>query len=253
MNSLATVAAVFALSFGAAWAAMAIARRLPADHLDVNSRDVIKLGLGVIATLTGLVLGLLVASAKADYDAQDGAVKEMAGDLSLLDSFLAHYGPEAKELRGQLRKVVAVVLDGLWPVVDASRGQSNPGEAREVGDRFYRTLADLEPTNEAQRALKARSMDLIAGVARARHRMFVRKDSSIPAPFLVILVVWIVAFFAGFGLLAPRNATVLVVLAISSLSIAAALYLILELERPFAGAIRISPHPLREAFAQIGR
>ena len=253
MDSLATVITVLALSIGAAMAVMAVARRLPARHLDEDSREAVKLGLGVVATLTALVLGLLVTSAKADYDAQDGAVKEMASDASLLDAFLAHYGPEAGDLRGQLRQVIAAVLEGLWPGGDASRGQLKPGEARGVGDRFYRKLADLEPKNDAQRAIKARSMDLVAEMAKVRHRMYVQKDGSIPTPFLVILVLWIVAFFAGFGLLAPRNPTVVVVLAISAASIAAALFLILELERPFAGAIRVSPDPLRDVFDQIGR
>src|SRR5262245_29614037 len=119
---------------------MLVARRLPEHHLSGESRDVVKLGLGVIATLTALVLGLLVASAKGTYDAQDAAVKQLATNVNLIDRFLAHYGPETKEARGLLRQVVARIIDGLWPESNPRSGDLTPGVAREVGDLFYSKL-----------------------------------------------------------------------------------------------------------------
>src|SRR3954449_3707653 len=103
MSSLATAGLVFACALGAALAAMLVARRLPGHHLSSESKEVVKLGLGVIATLTALVLGLLVASAKSTFDAQDGAVKQLAGSVRMVDRLLAAYGPEAEEPRGLLR------------------------------------------------------------------------------------------------------------------------------------------------------
>src|SRR5262245_66175689 len=129
MSSLAAAGLVFGCALAAALVAMRVARRLPESHLSSESRDVVKLGLGVIATLTALVLGLLVASAKGTFDAQDGAVRQLATDFSLLDRYLAHYGPETKELRDLLRRIVAVSVDRLWPEAGPRRGDLTPGTA----------------------------------------------------------------------------------------------------------------------------
>ena len=251
MSSLAAAGLVFGCALAAALVAMRVARRLPESHLSSESRDVVKLGLGVIATLTALVLGLLVASAKGTYDAQDGAVRQMATDFSLLDRYLAHYGPQTKELRELLRQIVAVSIERLWPDAGPRRGDLTPGTAREAGDLFYTKLTELQPSTEAQRAVKARALDLASQLAHTRYRMYTQGDGSVPTPFLVVLGLWLVTLFAGYGLLAPRNATVVAVLVVCALSVSAALFLVLELSRPFEGVIRVSSAPLQQALAPV--
>src|SRR5262245_12023840 len=212
MSSLAAAGLVFGCALAAALVAMRVARRLPESHLSSESRDVVKLGLGVIATLTALVLGLLVASAKGTFDAQDGAVRQMATDYGLLDRYLALFGPEATELRDLLRQIVARTVERLWPEAGRRHGDLTPGAAREAGDLFYTRLAELQPKTDAQRAVKARALDLAAELAQTRYRMSTQGDGSVPSPFLVVLGLWLVTLFAGYGLLAPRNTTVVVVL-----------------------------------------
>src|SRR5262249_49715890 len=157
----------------------------------------VKLGLGVIATLTALVLGLLVASAKGTYDAQDGAVRQLAADFSLLDRYLALYGPETRESRELLRQIVAATRERLWPADGRRSGDLTPGTAREAGDLFYTQLAELQPKAEVQRAVKGRALDLAAGLAQTRYRMYTQRAGSVPSPFLVVLVLWLAALFAG--------------------------------------------------------
>ncbi|MBI3866387.1 MAG: DUF4239 domain-containing protein [Planctomycetia bacterium] len=253
MNSLATAAVVFGCAFAAALAAMRVARRLPEHHLSSESRDVVKLGLGIIATLTALVLGLLVASAKATYDSQDGAVKQLATNVSLLDRFLAHYGPETNELRELLRQIVTITVERIWPDSNARTGDLSLGATRDTADLFYSKVAELQPRTEAQRAVKARAMDLTSEMAQTRFRMYSQKESSVPIPFLVVLVFWLMTLFAGYGLLAPRNPTVVAVLLVCALSMSAAVFLVLELGRPFAGIIHVSSAPIQEALSQIGK
>jgi hypothetical protein len=252
MSSLATAGLVFGCALAAALAAMRVARRLPGDHLSTESRDVVKLGLGVIATLTALVLGLLVASAKGTFDAQDAAVRQMATDFSLLDRYLTHYGPETRELRELLRQIVSATLERLWPEAGSRHVDLTPGTIREAGDLFYDKLAELQPKTDAQRAVKARALDLAAELAQTRYRMYAQGDGSVPSPFLVVLGLWLVTLFAGYGLLAPRNATVVAVLVVCALSVAAALFLVLELGRPFDGVLRVSGAPLQQALPPLG-
>jgi hypothetical protein len=253
MSSLATAGLVFACALGAALAAMLVARRLPAHHLSGESMEVVKLGLGVIATLTALVLGLLVASAKSTYDAQNASVKQLAANVSLLDRALTAYGPDAKELRQLLRDLVAQILERVWPEANPRAGDLTVGETREAGDVFFAKLTLLEPKTDAQRALKGRSVDLAVDLAKTRYQMQSQKDNPVPVPFLVVLILWMAVLYTGYGLLAPPNPTVIIVLVICALSIAAALFLVLELGRPFAGVIQVSSAPLQEALSQLGK
>jgi hypothetical protein len=253
MNSLATAGLVFGCALAAALAAMLVSRRLPAHHLSSESKDVVKLGLGVIATLTALVLGLLVASAKGTYDTQNGAVKQLAANVSLLDRYLTAYGPEAKELRAVLRDLVAQILERVWPESNPRAGDLTVGETREAGDVFFGKLTLLEPKTDAQRTLKGRSIDLAVDLAKTRYQMQAQRDNPVPVAFLVVLILWLTVLYTGYGLLAPPNPTVITVLVICALSMAAALFLVLELGRPFGGVIQVPSAPLQQALSQIGK
>ncbi len=252
MSPLAVSGVVFACVAGAGLLAMAVTRALPEHHLKPDSKEAIKYGLTLIATLAALVLGLLIAAAKGTYDTQTSAVRQMSADVLLLDRALALYGPETKEARGLLRRAVASMLDRLWPGDGARPADLTPGEARADMEAFYDKVGALTPQNETQRSLKARALDITAGVAQTRLRLFAQKDSAIPVPFLVVLVFWLMVLLGGAGLLAPRNITVVGVLLVCALSLSCALFLILELDRPFEGIMRVSTAPLREALARLG-
>jgi hypothetical protein len=232
---------------------MLIGRALPAAHLSAESKDAVKVGLTLIATLTALVLGLLVASSKGTYDAQNASVRELAAKVILLDRALTAYGPETKEPRELLRRIVERTLQRIWPDGGAGPADLTPGEARSEMELFYDKVAALAPQkDDAKRAaIKARAMDITVDLVQTRLRLFAQRESSIPLPFLVVLVVWLAVLFIGNGLTAPRNATVIAVVVVCILSISCALFLILELDRPFDGILRISSVPLRDALAQI--
>ena len=252
MSSLAISCVVFACVAGAGLLAMAAARALPERHLSPDSKDAIKYGLALTATLSGLVLGLLVAAAKGTYDTQTSAVRQVSTDVLLLDRALGLYGSETKEARELLRHAAASTLDQLWPGDSARPASLAPGEARSDMEAFYEKVAGLTPQKDAQRSLKARALDITADLAQTRLRLFAQKESSIPVPFLLVLVFWLMVLLASGGLLAPRNATVVGVLLVSALSVSCALFLILELDRPFEGIMRVSSAPLREALARLG-
>ncbi len=255
MSPLATSSIVFACIFGVALLAMFVKRFLPEHHLSAESKDVVKLGMGTMATLAAIVLGLLIATAKGTYDAQNGAVQELAAKIMLLDRVLAKYGPETKDAREQLRSVVEASMEGMWPQEGVRPANLAPGEARAAGDAMYDKIAALKPDEKdaGQIALKSRAMEIAVDVAQERLRLFTRQDSSLPLPFLIVLAAWLLILFAGYGLLAPRNATVVVVLFVCTLSVSAAIYLLLELSAPFGGMLRISSGPLRDALSIIGK
>jgi hypothetical protein len=176
----------------------------------------------------------------------------MAANVLLLDRALGKYGPETKEARELLRTNVAVMLEHIWPE-HGGAANLTPGAARPEVERFYDTVAELVPKTEAQKTLRARALDLTAEVTQTRLRLYVQRQSAIPVPFLVVLVFWLIILFAGIGLLAPRNGTVVAVLFVCTLSVSGALFLILELDRPFEGIMRVSSQPLQDVLALLGK
>jgi hypothetical protein len=242
---------VFALVFGSALLAMFVHSLLPEEHLSSDSKDVVKLGIALIATMSALVLSLLVASAKSAFDTRSNQLVEASADIVLLDRALARYGPETKEARSLVQRSTAETLERFWPTRGkgsiALDARANPVEA------LYDKIEALTPQSEAQRSMQSQALTLAAAVGRTRLLLFEHLGTSIPVPFLVVLVFWLCIIFASFGLFAPRNVTVITVLCVCALSVAGAIFLILELDRSFEGLLQVSSAPLRAALAQLGR
>jgi len=81
-------------------------KMLPEGHLTSESKEVVKLSMGVVATLAALVLGLLVASANSTYDARESEINQITAYVILLDNLLAKYGEEAQPARASLRQAI---------------------------------------------------------------------------------------------------------------------------------------------------
>ena len=242
---------VFAFTFGGALLGMWARAILPSRHLGEDTRDTVKLGIGLVATMSALVLGLITASAKNTFDAVDTAVKGAALDVLTLDRLLARYGPETGELRGLLQRIVASRIEMIWPQggsrpVDLDLAKA-PAEVEALADE----IRALVPRADSQRALQSRAQDLAEGLLQTRWLVSARTVTSVPLPFLSILLFWLVVTFASFGLFAPRNATAIGVLAVCAMSVGAAVFLVLEMDGPFAGILKVSAEPLRYAYAHL--
>jgi hypothetical protein len=230
---------------------MLLRNLLPAHHLDGDSKDVVRLGMALIATMSALVLGLLIASAKSSYDAQRGEFIQMSVDAIQLDRILARYGPETKEARDVLRRT-ALSLDQNWSEGNSRSAKLDSAETRAGGASFYEKIQELGPHNDFQRSLQGQALQLALDLGRTRSLLLQQTGSSIPTPFLVVLVFWLAIIFISFGLSAPHNGTVMATLFVCAVSVSAAIFLILELDSPFTGLLQISDVPLRNALALLG-
>jgi hypothetical protein len=251
VSAIAIGCIVFALVFGSALLAIMVQSALPEHHLTGDSKDVVKLGVALIATMSALVLSLLVASAKSAYDTRSNQLVQAAADIILLDRALARYGPETKDARASLRGSVEAVVERFWPA-DGVRALTIDPTTSPV-EAVYDNIETLSPQNDAQRSMQSQALTLAADVGRTRVLLFEKLGTSIPVPFLVVLVFWLCIIFASFGLFAPRNGTVIAVLCVCALSVAGAIFLILELDRSFGGLLQVSGAPLYAALAQLGQ
>jgi hypothetical protein len=250
VNPLAIALVVFVCVFGGSLLGLFLRPLLPEHHLSTDSKDVVKLTIALIATMSALVLSLLIASAKTSYDARSSEFTQMSADIILLDRMLAHYGPATKDIRSLLRRSVAAMLDRMSTADGDRPARLGPWGAN--AETLYDKIQDLSPQNEAQRSLQSQSLQLIIDLGHTRWLLFAQSGSTIAVPFLIILVFWLTIIFASFGLFAPRNVTVIVTFIVSALPVSGAIFLILQLDLSFQGQVQISSAPLREALIHLG-
>jgi hypothetical protein len=209
--------------------------------------------MGLLATMSALVLALLISSAKASHDTQSSEITQMAADFIQLDRVLAHYGPETRDARALLYVTVSRGL-GQTHSENTYHSRALDNRAAAAGaDSFFEKIQQLEPRTDFQRSLFAQAMQLGAELGRLRSLLLEQTGGSIPMPFLVVLVFWLAMLFTSFGLFAPSNATVIGVLLVCAISVAGAIFLVLEMDRPFEGLIQISSAPLNDALAHLGK
>ena len=252
MSPLGVGIAVFACTFGGALAGMRLRSILPDHHLSSESKDTVKVGIGLIATMTALVLGLVTASAKASFDAMDATIKHVAADTLSLDRMLARYGPETGEIRAGLKRFMAQRIDRVWSRAGSQEARLDPTNAGRAAEVLAGQLRALVPQTDEQRRLQSRALDLAESLLAARWSV-AAFGTAIPIAFLVILVFWLTITFTSFGLFAPQNTTVVAVLVVCALSVAGAVFLVLELDGPLDGLIMVSPAPLKYALAHLNQ
>jgi len=251
MSTTLTTAIVAGCLLGAAWIGMWLRRFLTAHHLSEESRDTVKLSLGLVATMSALLLGLLVNSAKTTHDTTLIEVMQKASKFALLDRVLAIYGPSATEARGDLRALIEESTRRLWPEDVASPAQSRP--KTQVGNAFYAAVLKLEARDDAEHILKAQAASLTIEIGQLNAFMEAQSTMSISKPMLIVVVLWLGMIFFGFSLIAPPNATANFALVASAMCATGAIFLILELDLPFSGLMRISSEPMLNVLREIGK
>lgn len=252
MNPLVIGSLVFVCVFGAGMLALWIRLLIPQHHLCPATKDTVKLAMGLVATMAALVLGLLVASAKSSYDDQKDEVTLMASNVAFMDQILAAYGPESAAARKSLRDGVGHMRDRLWSKATARTPQTVPDTV--LADAVYRAIADLSPQNDEQRDLKVKVMDVAAEIGKTRFLLFTQLlGSSISIPLLVVVICWLAMLFFSFGLFAPANGVVINALLAAALSVAGAIFLVLEFDHPFSGLIQISSRHIDNVLHLLGR
>ncbi|HTI80549.1 MAG TPA: hypothetical protein VL614_08895 [Acetobacteraceae bacterium] len=227
--------------------------KLPDDHLDGDSKDVVKLVIGLVATMAALVLGLLIASAQSTYATQNSNVQQLAADVAQLDRILELYGQEANQIRTLLRQAVVAAHDMIWTQSGVQSQNLDPMDNRSDANRFIFALESLAPKSDVQHFAKAQALQLSQSIGQIRALMFQQANNGVSWPFLVALSFWLGVLFLGFGLVGRFHTTVAAALLVGSLSVSAAVYLILELGSPYGGLIQLSDAPLRMVLAQMAK
>jgi len=243
----------FACAFGGALLGNYIRTLLPPTHLSKESQDIMRLGMGLVATMTALLLGLVTASARSSFDSQDSAIRTSMSNILTADRLLARYGPETKATRDLLKQAVAYRLQTTWPE-DGTTGAGFIAEPAGIPvEQIENQILQLSPATDTQRWFKAEALKLTVDVMKTRWRVLESQGGSVPFAFLVVVIFWLTVTFTSFGLYAQQNASVTAVLFVSALSVAAAVFLILELDGPFTGVIKVPSNSVHYTLQHLGQ
>src|SRR5213082_3624287 len=187
--------------FGGALLGLLLQGLIPEHHLRDTSKDTVKVAAGMIATLSALVLGLLVSSAKSSFDTTSNAMIQNGAKIILLDRTLAAYGPETKDVREQLRRAVAAGIEMFWPE-EKNAGSGMTGfERANAMEMIQAKLRALRPATDAQRQLFSQAEQITNDMLQARWLLIEQAQSSLPLPFLIVLLFWLTMLHLSFGFL----------------------------------------------------
>ena len=251
MSTITTSLTVFACVFAGALIGMRLRRMLPEHHLTSETKDTVKLAMGFVATMAALILGLLVASAKDSYDAQASGVTQLAAKVVYLDRLLANFGADAKDVRELYRGVVEKITQRMWPDKHSGEYQLDPSVMHT--EELLVAIQALQAKTDLQKTLQAQAISTSMEIGQMRWLQYEQAGVKLSKPMLSILIFWITVLFASFGLFAPTNGTALAALLLAALSVAGAIFLILELQSPFMGILQIPDTPFIDAINHLGR
>jgi len=244
---------VLACVFGGAMLGLHLKTWVPEHHLSSDSKDVIKLATGIIATMAALLLGLLISSAKSSFDQFDHELIIDAARVVLLDRTLAEFGPETRDFRDLLKSYYTSRVDLVTSGNDSRLAKLGSSKLVNEMEGLRARIRQLSPGNDAQHLLQTQALQIADELVFSRWLLLLEKDNSVSMTLVWLLVVWLSMVFAAFGMLAPRNHTVVAALFMSTLAVSGAIFMILELNAPLTGLIRISNASMLDAAAHLGQ
>lgn len=225
---------------------------LPEQHLASETKEVVRLGTGLVATIAALVLSLLISSAQTSFDRTSDEMLQNAAKALVLDRLLAEYGAETKDVRALLKSSYARRIEMLFSTKQAKRDRVDGKRTVAREERVDAKLLHLVPAGAAQERLLSRALEINGEIELTSVLMHVQQEEGMPMPLLIVLVVWLSVIFATFGLFAPRNGMVVLSLSVCAASAAGAVFLILEMNTPFSGILNLSDRPMVETLARLG-
>jgi hypothetical protein len=206
--------------------------------------------MGMLSILSAVVLGFLINSGRTKFEAVNVQIEQFASDITILDRELRHFGPDASDTRDLLRRYTAAKIAAVWPAKPNRPTFDDPTSLR-LMDQFQARLRGFTPKTEVER-LSLADADVVADdVVKITWRQIALGSNTFSHPFLLIVQVWLGILFFSWGLFAPRNAIVIGTMFICAVTIAVAVMITEDFDKPFEGIVTVSPQPIEDALTRM--
>jgi hypothetical protein len=271
MIPLVVAAGVFVCVMAGALFGLWLGQRAPEHCRTEQSREAIQLAAGMISFLAALVLGLLTASVQSSFDSANSQVNGFAAQLAMLDQTLSDMGPEATAARAILRHYTALSLQDNWPEENGAPGPTGPSmnsalrsmaesllgvshpvwfegsHTNQLLNQLRLAVMSLPAQGQPNQSLRDSGVSQLETLVQTRWGLHERTQNPLLPSVMLVLIFWTTAIFLSFGYTAPPNAAVVLAFLIAAASLAISFGLIVEMDTPFEGVIRISSHPMHDA------
>ncbi|MBV9908270.1 MAG: hypothetical protein JOY52_11990 [Hyphomicrobiales bacterium] len=241
--------------FAAGVIGLILQRLLPDTSTTGGPRDMIGAVVGLLTLLSALVMGLLIWTAYGVYSGQNLAIQTLAAKVLQYDLALADYGPEAKDLRLQVRQALASTIEQVWRADESDNEFAAHNFAAAIKSLRNRdeALDKLTPTTDQQKTALAAAKAMDDSIGQSRLQMSFALTNAVSYPLILIVVGWAAILFCGFGLMSKGHTMSVVCVLVDAVAVASAVYLILDLSGPYSGVFRASPEPLEQVLAVMGK
>lgn len=245
MTSLSYTLIFFIGTFGSAIVAMLCAKRFKREALGSDTVRSLTLSLSTVATLTAVVLGLLTSSTKDSFDHTDRAIKNSAIQILTLHRLLMKYETDQAQAIGKSLKLVVQESISYKEYKNRTEEQISQSDMFLKLENLVDEIRSLQPQDDYHRILLGQMIRITDQLLQSRWFAVKSIGTSIPAIFLLILWCWLAITFGSFGLMSPSNKYTVTIFSLCSLSVASAVFLMIELDGAFDGFIHVSLEPLQ--------
>ncbi|HWB51232.1 MAG TPA: hypothetical protein VG651_19120 [Stellaceae bacterium] len=249
MDSANVTVAAFAVICAGTALGFIVKNYLREHHADTRTQDAVKVATGVVASMTALVLGLLVASAKSNFDGHAAEVRNLVVNITLLNRSLRGYQPPLTDQREALAQFTRDLRDKLWDEKSTLTNEQVMSRLDQVRDKFRQ----LDPQSLQDKALKDRLLSLSDTIILLADELLLQEPVSVPIQMIIVVDAWLAITFFAFALFAPFNLVSAIALGIGAAAVALALFMIVEMDSPFQGFVNVSPAPMDLAIAVLSR
>jgi hypothetical protein len=241
------------LTFGSGLLGLFLQQRLPKHHMTGGSKDMILAVIGLLTLLLALVLGTLVGNTYEFFANQKSELETMASRALMVDQALARYGPEAKPARERMKEALTQSYDLFWRGADADPNELKVSVALDRWGAIATAIDALNPTTDAQKSALAAAKANLALMEQTRLLMSLQLSSPVAWSLLTSVILWSMFLFCGFGVLSGTNPTTIVALALGAVSVASAMFLVLDLTQPYSGLFRIPASAIEQTIEAIDK
>ena len=253
MTSVFIAGAVAVLAFGSGLVGLYLQKRLPEHHMSGGSKDMILAVIGLVSLLPALVLGTLVGKTYEFFTTQKSELETMASRVLLVDQALAQYGPEAKLVRDKLKEAVTQSYDLFWRGVDSDPAQLKVDVALARWQAMTNSLNSLDPATAVKKEALAAAKLNLGLMEQTRLLMSLQLSSAVAWSLVISVIGWSMFLFCGFGVRSGTNPTTVAALALGAISVASAMFLILDLSQPYSGLFRIPPSAMEQTIEAMDK
>ena len=239
MTSIRRTAFVALLAFGSSLFGFLIQWLVPLQHM-TDSKPAVGSVVGLVTLLLALVLGLLIWTSYGVFTTQQSEAQDLATTTLQLDLLLERYGPEARVGRIELKEAVRRSRKRFFGHRGAALETLSFAESRHSMLSIEAFFASLNPPDDERRQMLATAKGYANSIVQTQ--LLMSRQLINPVPMLLIFMVlgWSSLLFLGFGLLAKFTLLSVVANAFGALSVASAMFLILEFSQPYSGVFTIS-------------